>query len=128
MNAPLFDTHQMVKRLIAAGFSDSQAETVTDVVREARQVDLDNLATKSDLRDLRAEFKTDLAGLKTELKTDIADVRTELGQLRADLEIRTSKLFAAIADSRTETLRWIVGLALTQTGLIVAVLKMLQTP
>ena len=37
MNAIPFDTHRVVKRLTEAGFSEPQAETVTDVLREAHE-------------------------------------------------------------------------------------------
>ena len=39
------DTHEGVKELQAAGFTDVQAEAVTRVVRRAQDVDLSNLAT-----------------------------------------------------------------------------------
>ncbi len=54
MNASTLDTHRAVKRLLQAGFSTEQAETVTDVLRETRELDLSELATKSDLRTLEA--------------------------------------------------------------------------
>jgi hypothetical protein len=54
MNA--LDTRRLVKRLVAVGFSDEQAETVTDVVRESRESDLSNLATKADIAELRSEI------------------------------------------------------------------------
>lgn len=44
-----FDTHEFVKKLKAAGFTDEQAEAVTDTVRAAQGVDLSHLSTKTDL-------------------------------------------------------------------------------
>jgi hypothetical protein len=38
-----------LKNLKAAGFSNEQAEAVTEVVRDAQNIDLSNLATKTDL-------------------------------------------------------------------------------
>ena len=72
MTVVAFDTHAAVKQLIAAGFSDSQAETVASVVRAAQDVDLSNLATKDDLAVFAT--KADLA----EAKADI--FRVMLGQ------------------------------------------------
>ncbi len=54
VNATPFDTHRVVKRLTEAGFSEPQAETVTDVLREARQSALSNLADKTELAALGA--------------------------------------------------------------------------
>lgn len=120
MNALPFDTHRVVKRLTEAGFSEPQAETVTDVLREARQSELSDLATKSDL----ALVTADLAETKAELKADIALLRSEMlgeiGKLRSDLR-------AEIAESRAETLKWMIGLLLVQGGLIVGILRLLPT-
>jgi hypothetical protein len=54
------DTHQTVKNLIAAGFTDAQAEAEAYALREAQQIDLSDLATKSDLARELAETKADL--------------------------------------------------------------------
>ncbi len=39
MSALTMDTHRIVKRLKDAGFTDSQAETLTDVIRETHASD-----------------------------------------------------------------------------------------
>ena len=57
------DTHETVKRLTAAGFTDAQAEALTAAVKSAVDVDLSNLVSKTDL----AEIKTDLAELELRL-------------------------------------------------------------
>jgi hypothetical protein len=43
------DTHELVKDLKASGFTDEQAEAVTRAVRLAQDLDLSNVATKTDL-------------------------------------------------------------------------------
>jgi len=63
----VIDTHEVVKELRAAGFTDEQAEAVTRVVRRAQDVDLTNLATKTDLDLLRLAVKADMAETKAEL-------------------------------------------------------------
>jgi len=60
MNAMLLDTHEVVKELKAAGFTDAQAEAVTRVVRDAQSVDVSNLATKADLQVGLAETKAEI--------------------------------------------------------------------
>ena len=57
------DTHETVKRLTAAGFTDAQVEAPTAAVKEAVDIDLSNLATKSDVADVRCE----MAEMKAEL-------------------------------------------------------------
>jgi hypothetical protein len=46
------DTHETVKRLTAAGFTDAQAEALTAAVKSAVDVDLSNLVSKTDLAEL----------------------------------------------------------------------------
>lgn len=69
-----FDTHSIVKRLKDAGFTDTQAEAVTDVVREVREQETTDLVTKADLATTKAELQTEFAG-----------IRTEMAELRSDL-------------------------------------------
>ena len=57
------DTHETVKRLTAAGFTDAQAEALTAAVKEAVEIDLSNIATKTDIADVRRE----MADMKAEL-------------------------------------------------------------
>ena len=53
------DTHESVKSLTAAGFTDAQAEALTAVLKRAVDIDLSNLATKADLADLRRELSAE---------------------------------------------------------------------
>jgi hypothetical protein len=93
------DTHRIVKRLKDAGFTDSQAETVTDILAETRAGDLAEVATKSDIAALRAATEADIAPLAT--KTDVAELETKI-------------------------IKWLVPLLLGQTGLTVALIKLLS--
>ena len=77
----LLDTHESVKSLTAAGFTDTQAEALTDILKRAVDIDVSNIATKADLADLR----TEIADLRRELSTEIADLRRELAQLELRL-------------------------------------------
>jgi len=65
------DTHEVVKELLAAGFSQDQAEAVTRLVYKARDVDLSNLATKADLAATKAELLATLQVSLAETKADI---------------------------------------------------------
>ena len=59
------DTHRIVKRLKDAGFTDSQAETLTDIIAETRASDLADVATKVDLAPLAT--KADVAELEVKI-------------------------------------------------------------
>ena len=77
------DTHETVKRLTAAGFTDAQAEALTAAVKQALDIDLSNLATKSDIADVRremAEMKAEL--VKWVVGVGFAQVATTLAVLK----------------------------------------------
>jgi hypothetical protein len=77
------DTHETVKSLTAAGFTDAQAEALTAAVKQAVDVDLSNIATKTDISDLRremAEMKAEL--VKWVVGVGFAQVATILAVLK----------------------------------------------
>ena len=94
------DTHESVKSLTAAGFTDAQAEALTAVLKRAVDIDLSNLATKADLADLRRE-----------LSAEASDLRREIAQLQLRL------------------IKWVVGVGITATlaigGMILTALQVL---
>jgi DNA-binding transcriptional MerR regulator len=69
MTTAALDTLRIAKRLRDAGFSEAQAESVTDAVREA--ADSQDLVTK-------AQLDAALGSLKAELKAEIAEVKSEI--------------------------------------------------
>lgn len=98
MTTLTFDTHEFVRKLKGVGFSEEQAEVITDLqkttvantLEQARHdYELDNIATKRDLKEL--ELKIEL--VKSELKRDIAENKAEL-------------------------IRWVVGVGLLQITII----------
>ena len=77
------DTHETVKSLTAAGFTDAQAEALTAAVKQAVDIDLSNIATKTDTADLRremAEIKAEL--VKWVVGVGFAQVATILAVLK----------------------------------------------
>lgn len=106
MGTVAFDTHEYVKELKDAGFSEQQAEVITKLqkntlnstLEQARHdYELDNIATTLDLKEL-------------ELKLD-ARIR--------ELELKLSK---DIAESKAELVRWVVAVGLLQMTLIAGLL------
>lgn len=112
-----FDTHELVKDLKAAGFTDGQAEAVTRAVKNAREIDLSELVTKADLVNLVT--KTELEDLKRE----IAVIAVKLDSLGA-----SSATKAELSDMRNDIIRWVLGLLFAQAALIIALLKLLPGP
>ena len=89
------DTHQTVKDLTAAGFTDSQAEALTQALRQVQQIDLSDLTTKADLAELRNEMKLEFAAVRREM-----------------------------AETKTEFIKWVLGIGFAQVAMILAVLKL----
>ncbi|MFN3076438.1 MAG: DUF1640 domain-containing protein [Alphaproteobacteria bacterium] len=71
MTTLAIDTFKIVKRLKDVGFTESQAEAVTDVLREAREADLQDLVTKGDL-------KSEVALLRSDLKAEMSETKAEM--------------------------------------------------
>ena len=80
MNAAAFDTYTAAKRLRDAGFDERQAEAAVSMVRDAAGADREQLATKADL----AEVRADLAALEARLRADLA-TKADLETLRSEL-------------------------------------------
>ena len=69
MTTATLDTLKIAKRLRDAGFSEAQAESVTEAIREGS--DSQDLVTK-------AQLDAGLSGMKAELKAEIAEVKSEI--------------------------------------------------
>lgn len=91
------DTHESVKSLTAAGFSDAQAEALTAVVKRAVDIDFSNLATKADLAEQRRELSSEIAALRHELSNEIAAVRRDMAQIELRL------------------IKWVIGVGIAAT-------------
>lgn len=148
MNVLAFDTHRVVKRLMEAGFSDTQAETVTDVLRESRELDVGQLATKADLTNeiallktelkgeidaLRAELKGEIDALRAELRGEIDAFRAELkgeidtfrAEFRGDIDTLRAELKSGTDKVKVDILKWVVPLLIGQVALYVAIVKLI---
>jgi regulator of protease activity HflC (stomatin/prohibitin superfamily) len=94
-----FDTHYFVSELKKCGLSEEQTETITRLHQETikaaiEQIRLDDLATKRDLKELELQ-----------LTREIEKNRTEIERTKAEL------------------IRWVVGVGLLQSTLIIGILS-----
>ena len=81
-----FDTHQAVKALTEAGFSETQAEAVVSTVRDAIG---SYLATKSD-------FENELQIVKSDLQAELKDLELRLTLRLGGLMIAVGGLVVAL--------------------------------
>ena len=124
MPAINFDTLAYAKEMEAAGFTREQADAFATaqgkILKDAFAAT--ELATRSDVRDVRDELKGDIQNVRTEirdvrdeLKTEIQDVRNEVLRLENRMEA-----------NKHEVLKWVIGTMVAQTALIVAVIAFLK--
>ena len=106
MSTSSFDTHEFFNELKGAGFSEQQAEVITKLqkttinttLEQARHdYQLDDLATKRDLKELELVLKRDIKEL----------------ELRFEVKL---------AENKADLIRWVVGVGVLQTALITALL------
>jgi hypothetical protein len=74
-----FDTHAAVKKLIAAGMPDEQAEAQVEVLSEVLAANLGELATKQDLKELEMRLDARFDTLRGEFDARFADLRGDFG-------------------------------------------------
>ena len=98
-----FDTYAAVKRLRQAGFTEGQAEALSETLQDgviggdlATKADLAGLATKAELAEVKDELKAELAEVKTELAEVKTELKAELAEVKIDL-VWIKRLGALIA-------------------------------
>ena len=88
-HAMRIDSLKFARKLEAAGLDRKAAEAIAEGVTE---VDVSDLATKTDIAELRQEIgslraatKADIAELRSEMKEETGSLHTEIANLRAEL-------------------------------------------
>lgn len=106
MNAIPFDTLLFANKLKAVGFTDEQAQVLTE---------LQHIATDSTLEQARHDYQLDDVATKRDLKELEITLDHKIELLRAD----TARL---IAESKADLTRWIIGAGSLQSALVIGVL------
>ena len=100
----MFNALKYIRSLESVGFKREQAEVQVQLVMDTYE---ENVATKTDIAEvrsdmatLRSELKTEMADLRSELKTEMAELRVEL---KTDMAVLRTELKTEIADLRSST-------------------------
>lgn len=101
-----FDTHEFIKELKSAGFSEEQAEIITKLQKAAVASTLEQARHDYDLDDLVSNKSLDSRIKETELK----------------MELIRSELKRDIAETKSDLIRWVVSAGILQTALMAALL------
>lgn len=89
----MLDTLSLARELKDAGIAPEQADAITHVVQQATEHG--DPATRADLNTHRAEVRADFSTYRAEVRADIAALEARL-------------------------IKWMIGIALTATGIVVA--------
>jgi hypothetical protein len=120
-----FDTHAYVKRLVAAGMPEAQAEVQAEALSE---VILAQLATKDDLRQAVAELERKIDGVRSELGGEMREMRGEMRAMRGELggEMRELelRLKAHIESELRKQILWFFTMQVALIGAVIAILKL----
>jgi hypothetical protein len=91
----------------------------------------DDVATKTDLREVRSELKTEIADLRSELKTEIAELRAEMREGFARTVTRDElgglldlHLDARLARHQRSTISWMVAMNATMLTAVIAAIRL----
>ncbi len=102
-----FDTHRFVKRLTECGFTERQAETLAD---EHVALLNANLATKTDIAEIKAGIDRVQAATKAEIvkaegatKAEIVKVAASVETSREETRAEIAKIEASVETSRQQT-------------------------
>ena len=106
MNTITFDTLDFANRLKSVGFTDEQAQVITELQRTA---------TGNTLEQARHDYHLDDVTTKRDLKEMETALDHKIELLRSD----TARM---IAESKADLTRWIIGAGFLQTTLIIGVL------
>lgn len=111
-----FDTHEFVRKLKSVGFSEEQAEVITDLQKTTvtntleqakHDYDLENISSKKDFELLELNLKRGIKELEVKLETRIKETEFKLEAKIKDTDLK-------IAETKTELIRWVVGVGLLQ--------------
>ena len=113
MTTTPFDTLQFATDLIDSGIPEIQATAITKAVSKAQQEALTTV-----IEQVKHDYKLDEVATQRDLK------EMELA-LKHDIELLRSDTGRMIAETKAELVRWVVGVGLLQTSLIIgALMKM----
>lgn len=116
-----FDSHRFVKRLTNAGLSEEVAEILAEE-HGSRFVPAD-VATKADVAEAGSATRSDIAATNAEVaatRSDLATTNAEVAKTRADVALAVAELKELIVATQRSTLKWMFGMMLAYTGIILA--------
>ena len=139
----VFDTHEAVHQLTAAGVPERQAEAHVRLQAQlieqnfATRADVESLGrtTKADIdsfrRAMKADFealgrttKADIDSFRLTTKADIEALDLSSQALAAELRTEMANVKTAVADKLTDHFRWLIGIQVGVAAILLAAIKL----
>ena len=118
----MFDTLTYAKKLREAGVPEKQAEVQAETLSEIIE---SNLATKTDVENIRRDMKELETSLKRDMKAIEAALKVDIDLIRRDMKEMELKLEGKISESKSEIVKWCVGSMFASVGLFAAIVKLM---
>ncbi len=109
----------------ASGVRESELALRGDIERTRLRIEEVRADLSKEIEEVRAELSKEIEQLRVETETVRADLGRDIERVRADLgrdiERMRTELGERIHGGQVTTIRWTIGLLLTQTAVLVAV-------
>jgi GTP-binding protein EngB required for normal cell division len=89
----IYDTHQLMQRLLVRGYTQAQAEGMIEAMHA---IDFSSFATKTDLTLAKTELQTEIGGLLNKMDKIEASLRGDMEKMEARLNGDTKDLRAEV--------------------------------
>lgn len=119
-----FDTLKQLKELQAFGFNEKQAEGIVHSLSAARDFDLSRLSTKDQVANLdkRIDYlEKRLDKLEEKFEGEFNKINKKMEQF-----VTKEHLTGALAEMQVNTLKWMIGIMFTFSGIIIAAMKFIH--
>lgn len=113
-----FDTYQVIKRLVAKGIEESQAEEIVHAIIEGRNTDLAQLATKEQFM----EIQNDVVLLRKDFESMKREVTTNLNAMNHTINHAMASK-ADIEKTKIQLIMWLGGFIAASTSIIFGLLQ-----
>jgi len=105
-NSLVFDTLEYFNALTKAGISEEQAKAQVEGL--AKALNSKEIATKSDIHEVKTDLKAEIHECKAELRVEIQEVKAEL---RVEIQ-----------ECKVDIIKWMVGSQLVFFSLLIGVM------
>jgi len=85
MATATFDTHHIVKKLTAEQFTEKQAETIVEAIREATEAKAADTVTQVQHTAFKSEMKADFTELRKDMKAMEIVLRSDMSAMESSL-------------------------------------------